>query len=679
MANNIKEENVERQPTTTTISFTDDKSIGFIKNNPSKENSKERQSQEIPNNWTRKHLQKLHSFGNNDISSSSTVIVEKGVTLPVCSYLPQGRAVSDLIFEMYHKDKNTNKNSDGELVKYQEVPTKIISPLNPLTFNNVIGSDKEVLLKNLALKGILKDDPRILKMLHAFKEEGRSVSLDTPDPQLNQVDDVLVSKESFAKCIAQNTIVNKVFKNQLIIPEWKSFTGQITKIFNELRDVKEGKTASYIPQLARVNPDKFAISICTIDGQRQSWGDFNSKFCLQSVSKAFTYALVLDELGDEYVHKYVGTESSGRAFNKIILDKDNKPHNPMINAGAIVVASLLKTKDPLSERFDHAMRRMKEFAGNGHVSFNNSVFLSERETADRNYALSYYMREHGCFPEGSKHRENLDLYFQLCSMETTCDSLAIMAATLANGGVCPLTEKRVVSNTAVRDTLSLMLSCGMYDYSARFAFNVGLPSKSGVSGDMVLIVPNVMGIAVYSPRLDEMGNTIRGVKFAEKLVEIFNFHHYDSLIFNESNKIDPRIKNIDVELLNICNLLHAINNNDFDFVKKYILAGILLEEADYDGRTALHIAATTGNAEILEYILRYWKVTPEPKDIYGRTPLSDAIYFNHPECITLLQNAKQKFIAHGYENEALDSVQSEMIKKMNFLAINNNDTNDSTT
>uniref|UniRef100_A0A0N5BQA0 glutaminase n=1 Tax=Strongyloides papillosus TaxID=174720 RepID=A0A0N5BQA0_STREA len=569
-------------------------------------------------------------------------------------------------------DVDLSSDDSSQLNRYNKTPVEVVSPLNPLTVNHVIGADQNNLMENLALKGILKDDPRILKMLHAFKEEGRSVSLDTPDPQLNQVDDVLVSKESFAKCIAQNTIVNKVFKNQLIIPEWKAFTGQITKIFNELRDVKDGKTASYIPQLARVNPDKFAISICTIDGQRQSWGDFDSKFCLQSVSKAFTYAVVLDELGDEYVHRYVGTESSGRAFNKIILDKDNKPHNPMINAGAIVVASLLKTTDPLSERFDHAMKRMKEFAGNGHVSFNNSVFLSERETADRNYALSYYMREHGCFPEGSKHRENLDLYFQLCSMETTCDSLAIMAATLANGGVCPLTEKRVVSNTAVRDTLSLMLSCGMYDYSARFAFNVGLPSKSGVSGDMVLIVPNVMGIAVYSPRLDELGNTIRGVKFAEKLVEIFNFHHYDSLIFNESNKIDPRIKNIDVELLNICNLLHAINNNDFDFVKKYILAGILLEEADYDGRTALHIAAATGNAEILEYILRYWKVTPDPKDIYGRTPLSDAIYFNHPDCVKLLQAAKQKYLANGYENEALDSVQSEMIKKMNFLAIDNN-------
>uniref|UniRef100_A0AC35TG44 Glutaminase n=1 Tax=Rhabditophanes sp. KR3021 TaxID=114890 RepID=A0AC35TG44_9BILA len=506
----------------------------------------------------------------------------------MAAYMPHGRAVSDVIFEMYHSE-DTHQLS---LIR---------------------------LLKHLKSKGIQKDDPRIMGLIKNFRDEGRSVSLDTPDPQLNQIDDVLVSKDSFGRCVSENAVINKVFKNQLIIPDWTSFTNQISKIYHDLLDETSGETAKYIPQLARVNPDKFAISVCTIDGQRQTWGDAESLFCLQSVSKAFTYAIAIDELGDQFVHKYIGTER------------------------AIVCASLIKTTEALSERFDFVMKRIREFAGNGFLSFNNSVFLSERETADRNYALSYYMREHNCFPEGSKHRENLDLYFQLCSMETNVDSLAVMGATLANGGVCPMTDKRVVCNTAVRDTLSLMLSCGSYDFSAQFAFRVGLPAKSGVSGNFIIVIPNVASIAIYSPRLDSYGNSVRGVKFCEKLVEIFNFHHYDSLIYNESNKIDPRLKNIDVEMLNISNLLYAIRSGDIDFVRKYTLAGIFLEDSDYDNRTCLHVAASTGQTEILEYILRHWKCSPEPRDIFDQTPLQNAQKFNHISCVKVLEEALTKF------------------------------------
>lgn len=189
----------------------------------------------------------------------------------------------------------------------------------------------------------------------------------------------------------------------------------------------------------------------------------------------------------------------------------------------------------------HACRK---FVGNGYIGFDNSVFLSERETADRNYALSYYMREHKVFPKDLNLQDTLDLYFQICSIETNCDSLAVMAATLANGGVNPMHGERVVNNrygsfsnyiqsinfSACRDTLSLMYSCGMYDWSGQFAFHVGLPAKSGVSGDMIIVIPNVMGIALYSPRLDKLGNTVRGVKFAEHLVQKYNFHNYDSLV-----------------------------------------------------------------------------------------------------------------------------------------------------
>uniref|UniRef100_A0A914RTR6 glutaminase n=1 Tax=Parascaris equorum TaxID=6256 RepID=A0A914RTR6_PAREQ len=209
----------------------------------------------------------------------------------------------------------------------------------------------------------------------------------------------------------------------------------------------------------------------------------------------------------------------------------------MINAGAILVASLLRRKCSLSDRFDFALQQLKKFACGGFVGFNNA--------------------------------DTLDLYFQLCSIETNADTLAVMAATLANGGVSPLSEQRVVCNRAVRDTLSLMYSCGMYDYSGQFAFTVGLPAKSGVSGDMIIVVPNVMGICIYSPALDPLGNTVRGVKFAEQLVEKFNFHNYDSLVYSETHKIDPR-----------------------------------------KTRTVLHIAAAEGNDYVLKFLLDRWRESP---------------------------------------------------------------------
>lgn len=167
-------------------------------------------------------------------------------------------------------------------------------------------------------------------------------------------------------------------------------------------------------------------------------------------------------MGADYVHSFVGHEPSGRLYNEICLDANGKPHNPMINAGAIIVTSLLKKGLKMADRYDFALNEYKKLAGGGYVGFNNATFLSERETADRNYALSYYMKENKCFPEDIQSlREELDFYFQLCSLETTCESAAVMAATLANGGVCPLTNERCIQSRPCRDVLSLMYACGV--------------------------------------------------------------------------------------------------------------------------------------------------------------------------------------------------------------------------
>ena len=149
------------------------------------------------------------------------------------------------------------------------------------------------------------------------------------------------------------------------------------------------------------------------------------------------------------------------------------------------------------------------------LGFNNSVFLSERSTADRNFSMRYFMKEQNCFPTGADLHETLDLYFQSCSMEINTETLSVMGATLANGGVCPTTGEKVLNSSDVRDVLSLMYSCGMYNYSGEFAFQVGLPAKSGVSGAILLVIPNVMCVALWSPPLDSLGNSVRGIQFCQ--------------------------------------------------------------------------------------------------------------------------------------------------------------------
>ncbi|ROT65734.1 putative glutaminase kidney isoform, mitochondrial-like isoform X1 [Penaeus vannamei] len=183
----------------------------------------------------------------------------------------------------------------------------------------------------------------------------------------------------------------------------------------------------------------------------------------------------------------------------------------------------------------------KRLAGGEYLGFNNGVFLSERKCADRNFALAYFMRENKCFPPNTKLHETLDFYFQLCSLEITAEAGAVMAATLANGGINPLTGDPVLTVEAVRNTLTLMHSCGMYNYSGQFAFKVGLPSKSGVSGCVLLVVPNTMGICLWSPPLDSNGNSCRGVQFCMELVSRFTFHNFDNLRNHITTKTDPRM------------------------------------------------------------------------------------------------------------------------------------------
>lgn len=324
-------------------------------------------------------------------------------------------------------------------------------------------------------------------------------------------------------------VLATIVDDALAIPQFGHFGHTLTNLFAYTQDAGHGDVADYIPELAHVDPDAFGLAACSIDGQRFDIGDSQTAFSLQSTVKPLNYALALALNGEALVHRHVGREPSGRRFNELTLDERHRPHNPMINAGAIMCSALIKPNFSIEDRFSLVQRFWGSAVGDAACGFDEQIYQSELATADRNRALTQLMSDAGAFPEGTDTAAALDLYFRTCAMTLDCRGLSVVAATLANGGVCPLTGHRIGSTDIIRNTLSLMLSCGMYDFSGEFAFTVGLPAKSGVSGALMLVIPGVCGLALWSPRLDRLGNSVRGVEFSRRLVDAFPFHIFAGL------------------------------------------------------------------------------------------------------------------------------------------------------
>ncbi len=301
-------------------------------------------------------------------------------------------------------------------------------------------------------------------------------------------------------------------------------------ILDEVRDLDGGEPNQSIPQMREVDTSKLSLAICTTTGHIYSVGDDDQLFSMQSIAKAFAYALALDQLGHEEVDKVVGVEPSGEAFNEMSLEEESKrPDNPMINAGAIAVNQLINGPDStVDERIERIEQLFSDLAGR-ELTIDREITDTEFAGAYRNLSIAHMLKSYDMIQDDPS--DAVYSYIAQCSFMITSRDLAVMAATLANGGVQPITGTRVFGEDASRRTLAVMSSAGMYDAAGRWMANVGIPAKSGVGGGLIGCMPGQLGIATYSPRLDEQGNSTRGVATFERLSKEMGLHLMSSNYF----------------------------------------------------------------------------------------------------------------------------------------------------
>jgi glutaminase len=310
------------------------------------------------------------------------------------------------------------------------------------------------------------------------------------------------------------------------MPEKHEIQNLIERIYRQYRDQDDGEVASYIPELSKANPDHLGISILSTNGQWFEYGNTDTPFTIQSISKPLTYGMALEIYGAEEVEKKIDVEPSGEAFNSIELEpKTNRPFNPMVNAGAIAASGMLFKKygkdaiDFILEKYSLAAGRL--------LSIDKEVYWSELTTGNRNRAIAYLLLNFGIIDDYVE--QILEVYFAQCSILVNCHDLACIAATLANIGENPITKKEVFSMDAAKNIMSLMYVCGMYDNTGRWVNEVGIPAKSGVAGGLLGVVNRQMGIATYSPKLDERGNSCRGISVYKELSKELGLHTFDCM------------------------------------------------------------------------------------------------------------------------------------------------------
>lgn len=304
---------------------------------------------------------------------------------------------------------------------------------------------------------------------------------------------------------------------QSMIPDY------LAEVLAEVEPDHSGVLAGYIPELAAADPERLGAVFTTVDGEVYGAGDIDTEFTIQSISKPFTYALALSDRGFGPVLAKVGVEPSGEAFNEISLERGTgRPLNPMINAGAITAHSLAGAEELTSaERVERVVEGLSSFAGR-RLRVDESACASEMEHAHRNLSIAHMLRSHDVLVDDP--RAIVEGYVRQCSVLVTARDLAMMAATLANRGVNPLTGEKVIREPVTRQVLTVMATCGMYDAAGDWATQVGIPAKSGVAGGLIGALPGQIGISTFSPRLDPHGNSVRGVSLFERFSSDMGMH-----------------------------------------------------------------------------------------------------------------------------------------------------------
>ncbi|XP_037622253.1 glutaminase liver isoform, mitochondrial isoform X2 [Sebastes umbrosus] len=448
-----------------------------------------------------------------------------------------------------------------------------------------------------------------------------------------------VDRNTFHRCITGFvSLILKALQGRFVIPDFSTFTEETQKLFSRCRQLSSVQEK----EKETMDSTKWGVSICTVDGQRLSLGDWAGSLVLGEVSWPLVYGVAVDLLGSDLVHRYVGVEAYSRHDSPFTLTKTGIPHSPLTETGAIVTTSLLQLAGRLcaeeEEKYDSVLNVIRRLCNKEHASLNCTSYQSSRKASVRLHSLSFYLQEKKCFPDKADINAALDLMLQCASTEITCESGAAMAASLANGGLCPLSGDQVLSPAATRSMLSMMQVAGMKDYSTTFHYKTSVPAVSGSHGSLLAVVPGVLGLMAFSPETDACGNPWRAVHFCQELISTFQLHSFD--IRTPFRQILAyRQWKAESEGYQIMNVLLAAFKGDVQALRRYFLSGADVNAVDYDGRSALHVAAAEGHAEVIRFLLQNTGANPALKDRWGSSPLQEARRHNKDAAVQLLQGS----------------------------------------